>query len=620
MNNLEIITKILQKDKRLWSDDKEPQLLKAELISLVSQDDEKLIDLLVSENKIKDQFFKQVGKAIIFKKEKFLQLVTMNEFLPDSFTSFENKIGIQVNGSLLSKSDSVSLVFPHKDCVLEGGQTKEESRRNEMFFNTILAPDEVDRLKEPKVFTNAVRIDKTGERKVSEIDEKDNLIIKGNNLLALYSLLPKYRGKIKLIYIDPPYNTGGDGFNYNDNFNHSSWLTFMKNRLEVSRELLSSDGSIFINIDDDESHYLKVLGDDVFGRDNFVTNIIWEKKYSPQNDAKYFSDMHDHILVFAKDKKSFKVNLIPRTVEANERYKNPDNDSRGPWKSSDFSVKTYSAKYDYEIITPSGRKVNPPKSRCWRTSMEKYKELVKDNRIYFGVDGNAVPSIKRFLSEVQDGTPPQTIWSYKEVSHNQDARKEITAILDDSDFSTPKPEKLIQRIVHIATNEGDLVLDYFLGSGTTTAVAHKMNRQYIGIEQMNYIEDVTLHRLRKVIDGEQGGISKNINWKGGGDFVYIEMLEWNQKYINLLEKAKNKKDMLSVKEKIEKEAFYKYQINFDDFDLKEFDLLSPEDQKQVLCDVLDLNHLYVNLGSIEDTTFKVSDEDKKFNGMFYNKK
>src|SRR5699024_4980166 len=256
--------------------------------------------------------------------------------------------------------------------------------------------------------------------------------------------------------IDPPYNTGGDSFNYNDKFDHSTWLTFMKNRVEIAYELLSTTGSLWINIDDDEAHYLKVLCDSVFGRENFISNIIWQKKFSPQNDAKYFSDMHDHILMYAKSKEYFQVNLLPRTDEMNSRYKNPDNDPRGPWSSSDLTVKTYSAEYDYPITTPSGKIINPQKSRCWRTSKENIMKLVEENRVWFRENEDNVPRLKRFLSDVKQGITTVSIWSHTEVSHNQEARKEITSLLDDADFATPKPEKLLQRIIHIGSNENDL--------------------------------------------------------------------------------------------------------------------------------------------------------------------
>ncbi|MBE7549159.1 MAG: site-specific DNA-methyltransferase [Planctomycetia bacterium] len=349
----------------------------------------------------------------------------------------------------------------------------------------------------------------------------ENMLIYGDNLLALKALEQDFAGEIKCIYIDPPYNTGNAFEHYDDGLEHSIWLSLMKPRIEILHRLLRTDGTLWISIDDDESHYLKVLCDKVFGRKNFVNNVIWEKKYSPQNDAKWLSDSHDHILVYAKNKDVWRPNLLPRTEEMDSRYKNPDKDPRGPWKSSDMSVKTYSANSDYPITLPSGRVVNPPESRCWVVSKDRYEELVKDNRIWFGSNGNNVPSIKRFLSEVQEGSVSKTIWYRTEVGDNQEAKKEIKAFDSENVFTTPKPERLIQRILTLATNPGDWVLDSFLGSGTTTAVAHKMGRSWIGIELGGHCHTHCLPRLRKVVDGtDQGGISKAVNWQGGGGFKY----------------------------------------------------------------------------------------------------
>jgi adenine-specific DNA-methyltransferase len=351
----------------------------------------------------------------------------------------------------------------------------------------------------------------------------ENMLIHGDNLLALKALEQDYAGKIKCIYIDPPYNTGSAFEHYDDNLEHSTWLSLMQPRLELLRSLLSDDGSIWISIDDDESHYLKVLCDEVFGRPNFVNNVIWEKKYSPQNDAKWLSDSHDHVLIYAKNKAIWRPNLLPRTEEMNARYKNPDNDPRGLWTPSDLSVKTYNANCDYSITIPSGRIINPPASRCWSVSKEKYEYLVSDNRIWFGANGNNVPMLKRFLTDVKQGVTSMTIWKHIEVGHNTEAKREVKAFNSDNVFATPKPERLIQRILTLATNETDLVLDSFLGSGTTAAVAHKMGRKWIGIELGGHAFTHCIPRLKAVVDGEQGGISKAVGWQGGGGFKVYEL-------------------------------------------------------------------------------------------------
>lgn len=336
----------------------------------------------------------------------------------------------------------------------------------------------------------------------------ENMLIHGDNLLALKALEKDYSNRIKCIYIDPPYNTGSAFEHYDDNLEHSTWLSLMKPRLEILHSLLKEDGSIWISIDDDEGHYLKLLCDEVFGRSNYINTVIWEKKYSPQNDAKWLSDNHDFILVYAKNKDIWRPNLLPRSVVMNDRYKNPDNDPRGPWKPGDLSVKTYTPSCDYAIVTPSGRTVNPPAGRCWRATKDRFEELVLENRIWFGEDGNNVPAIKRFLTEVKDGMTPMTIWKYTDVGHNQEARREVKVFNEDSVFDTPKPEKLIERILTLGSNEGDIVLDSFLGSGTTSAVAHKMNRRWIGIELGNHAYTHCKVRLDAVVSGEDiGGIS-----------------------------------------------------------------------------------------------------------------
>ena len=331
----------------------------------------------------------------------------------------------------------------------------------------------------------------------------DNLIVQGDNLEVLKVLLRFYRGRVKCIYIDPPYNTGAAFEHYNDNFPHDLWLQMMSPRLKLMKEFLSDDGSIWISIDDDEAHYLKVLCDEIFGRNNFVASVVWEKKYSPQNDAKWLSDSHDFILVYALDKNRWRPNLLPRTEEMNARYKNPDNDPRGAWKAGDISAKRLTPKDCYPITTPSGRVVYPPAGTSWRFTQKKFAELVADNRIWFGKDGNNVPAVKRFLSDVLNGSVSKTIWFRDEVGDNQEAKREVKAL--GFVFDTPKPERLIERVLTLATNAGDLVMDCFLGSGTTAAVAHKMNRRYIGVEIGEHATTHVVLRLRQVVGTHGGG-------------------------------------------------------------------------------------------------------------------
>jgi len=612
---LEQIKQVIRRFPKYWEQD---SLLKNRLIDDIRAYKTPVIKALLANELIKDTYSLEFDGVTIFKVEDFISMLRYKNYWEDSYTKYSNEIGLTSDGKYLNYTTDVVLDFPHKDGVLEGGMTKEDKGKKEIYYHNVLAKREIDTLLAPKVLSNMKKYDTNGEHNIEEFKDTDNLIIKGNNLIALHTLKEKYAGKVKLVYIDPPYNTGGDSFKYNDRFNHSTWLTFMKNRLEIARLLLSDDGSIWINIDDDESHYLKVLGDEIFGRDNFISNIIWKKKYSPQNDARYFSDMHDHVLVFAKNKNNFNVNLLPRSESMNKRYKNIDNDERGPWKSSDFSVKTYSEDYDYPITTPSGRVVYPPKSRCWRTSKKRFQELVDDNRIWFGTEGNNTPSVKKFLSEVKQGMTPSTIWDYSEVSHNQDARNEILE-LNIEDFSTPKPEKLLQRIIHLGSNENDLVLDFFSGSVTTQAVAHKMDRQYIGIEQMDYINEVSVPRLQKVTKGEQGGISKDVAWQGGGSFVYAELHELNQQFVQAIQTASNEKELINLLDAIKEEAFLDFQVNMNCITSEDegFAALSLEEKKDVLIKALDANQMYLNYSEIDDATYGISDDVKAFNRSFY---
>lgn len=351
----------------------------------------------------------------------------------------------------------------------------------------------------------------------------ENILIHGDNLLALKALEQDFAGKVKCVYIDPPYNTGNAFEHYDDGVEHSLWLSLIKPRLAILRELLSNDGSIWISIDDNEAHYLKVMCDELFGRNNFIASVIWQKKHTRSNDAKYFSDNHDFVLVYCKNRDNFKLNLLPRTEELNKGYKNLDNDERGPWASQPIQVKTPSDAYIYEIISPIGKSFWPPKGRSWQFGLKKYEEMVADNRIWFGADGTNVPRIKKFLSDVQDGITPLTIWGRDEVGDNQEAKKEAKDLYPDNPFGTPKPERLLERVLMLATKEGDIVLDSFLGSGTTSAVAHKMGRKHIGIELGEHAKTHCYPRLKAVVDGEQGGISKAVNWQGGGGFKFYTL-------------------------------------------------------------------------------------------------
>ena len=356
----------------------------------------------------------------------------------------------------------------------------------------------------------------------------DNLLIQGDNLEALKALLPFYRGQVKCIFIDPPYNTRSAFEHYDDNLEHAQWLSMMLPRLQLLRELLREDGSIWVTIDDNEGHYLKVLMDEVFGRGNFVANVFWQKTHTRENRTDV-SAVHDHILLFAKKRDGWKEirNVLPSSDTQLERFTNPDKDPRGVWASLPAHAKAEKGRREaqfFTVVTPSGRKVDAPPGRCWLYTEPRFREMVEDGRIWFGESGGNAPRVKKFLTEVQAGLVPSTLWLHQEVGGNGRAKSELVALFPgETPFSTPKPEALLQRILHIATNPGDLILDSFLGSGTTAAVAHKMRRRWIGIEMGEHAATHCLPRLQKVIDGEQGGISKAVNWLGGGGFRFMTL-------------------------------------------------------------------------------------------------
>lgn len=389
---------------------------------------------------------------------------------------------------------------------------------------------------EPRILLEDPSKSYHAKHRVTDHDIFDNRLIFGDNLLALKALEQEFTGKVKCIFIDPPYNTGSAFEHYDDGLEHSIWLSMMRERLELLRSLLATDGSLWITIDDNEAHYLKVLCDEVFGRRNFVANVIWEKRFSPNSTAQYISDSHDHVLVYAREKGNWQRNLLPRSEEQDKGYKNPDQDPRGPWTSGDLSARNAYSAGIYPITTPSGRVISgPPKGMYWRVSERKLKELDADGRIWWGRDGSNVPRLKRFLSEVMAGIVPQTIWPHGEVGNTQEAKKEVMSAVgtDTEVFQTPKPERLVRRILELSTGRSDLVLDSFGGSGTTAAVAHKMGRRWIMIELGEHAHTHIIPRLKKVIDAEDpGGVTEATGWKGGGGFRYYKLAP------SLLEKDK----------------------------------------------------------------------------------
>ena len=597
----------------------EGELNKNKLAELARQYNPELLNLLMSNEKISQHFFATLETGVlIFKKDVFLQFLNNKEFLPDSFTSYKTKIGLATGDKYLSENQEVVLNFPYKDCVLEGGQTKDDAKRQEIFFNETLAPTEINRLLDDKVLTNFKRYDKDGEHEVEEIKDTDNLIIKGNNLIALHSLKKRFVGKIDSIIIDPPYffnkNKSDDSFSYNSNFKLSTWLTFMKNRLEVAKELLSENGFISIIIGIDGVNHLKLLADEVFdvSSDNkkFVGQITWRKTDNQPNIGDY-ANVIDFILIYRKNSDA-KLKRLPLSNKAQKEYSYED--ENGKYRRSNILDLTR-GKYNYDIQTPEGTILSGP----WMINKDEFNRLVSVDGIHWPSKGKQIPYGKMYLKDaIENGQITSDFWDGS-YGTNQRSADEIKELFGDRVFTFAKPEKLIQNLISISSSKGDIVLDYHLGSGTTAAVAHKMNRQYIGIEQMDYIETVSVERLKKVIAGEQGGVSKDVNWSGGGSFVYAEIKNDAQDFKNSIFEATTTEELLELFEIAKKSSFLSYRIDPKKLKASEFEKLSLAEQKQILSEIIDNNNLYVNYSDIDDIDYGISAQDKKLNHAFYGK-
>ncbi|GAA7882371.1 site-specific DNA-methyltransferase [Helicobacter pylori] len=595
---------------------------KERLETLILQNDEKLLTFMLEDknaNDYKNAFFKTIANALVFNQKALLECLTKE--LENSFTRFENKIGLYSQGNPkcpIKSSGLVVLNFPFKDNVLLGNAKDNSTKSNELFYHEVLHKKEIDTLLKKKALC---RFEMHGEGDLESAlkDKNTNYLIKGNNLIALHSLKKKFTKQVKCIYIDPPYNTGNDSFNYNDNFNHSSWLVFMKNRLEVAREFLSDDGVIFVQCDDNEQAYLKVLMDEIFLRENFDA-IIWrkiEENASSGGTMKITHTIrkdHEHILIYYKNKADFRTNKFLELPNFDNDYKNLDNDPRGEFKAGSISMKgTINSKNYYSVTTPGGRVV----TRVWRIDKDEFNKLHEDNRIYYGKDGNGIPQIKIFLQEMREITPKSI---FENLGSLYDAKEyELGKMFDKETIKdmTPKPEALISRILEISTNENDLVLDFFAGSGTTCAVAHKMKRRYIGIEQMDYIETITKERLKKVIEGEQGGISKKCDFKGGGSFVYAELKEVNLEVKKQILNAKSAGECLKIFNDLNGRFLKRADCKIDEIHSEEFQNLDLNEQKRICCALLDSNEDYLNLGDIDEDAWGIDKITKKYNEIFY---
>ncbi|GAA8370462.1 hypothetical protein Hpkin14_08170 [Helicobacter pylori] len=587
---------------------------KERLVTLILTADEKLLTFMLEHenaNDYKNAFFKTIANSLVFNEkalleclEKYLEIRKLDR----SFTRFKNKIGLFSQEGFIKSNGSVVLHFPFKDNVLLGNAKDNNTKSNELFYHEILHKNEIDTLLSPKALCR-FEMHGQGDLQSTLKDKNTNYLIKGNNLIALYSLKKKFAKKVKCIYIDPPYNTGNDSFNYNDNFNHSSWLVFMKNRLEAAREFLSDDGVIFVQCDDNEQAYLKVLMDEIFLRENFVASISWKQFHSVKNDAANFSKNIEYILCYCKN---FSKNLI-----SNEPFNKSNSyklkDENGFYKLDPVWAKSGNNFSPYTFL--NGKTWSPPSGTFWRYSIGTLKDMEQNNRIVFNGKN---PMAKRYLSEVAEGRKSSTFWDGSEVGYNLNGDAEIKQLFDGNKvFNNPKPEALISRILEISTQENDLVLDFFAGSGTTCAVAHKMKRRYIGIEQMDYIETITKERLKKVIEGEQGGISKKCDFKGGGSFVYAELKEVNSGIKKQILNAKSTDECLKIFNDLNERILKRTDNKMDEIHSEEFHNLDLNEQKRKCCASLDSNEDYLNLGDIDEDAWEIDEITKKYNEIFY---
>lgn len=579
--------------------------------------DKELMSAILKDDLLHEAYTSKIADVEIFEINKFVDMLRYKEYWEDSFTKYNNKIGLTVGGKYIDDSSDVVLDFPYKDCVLKAGMTKEDVEHsgdaNEPFLNETLAKPEIDELLEPKIFVNATKYGKNEKNSAESISTKDNLVIKGNNLIALYSLEARYAGKVKLIFIDPPYffnKKASDSFSYNSNFKLSSWLTFMKNRLEISKKLLEQDGSIILTVGYEGSAYLKLLLDKIYGLENFVGKIAW-RKTDGQSNTSDFANVVDDILIYKKSPDS-KLGRLPLTSKTIKNYSYED--EYGKFRRGRLLDKTR-GKFTYKIKTPNGNILNGP----WRISKDEMQDLIKNGKIYWPSNEMQTPQSKIYLKDV-DGKVVNDFWD-TEMGTNQRGANELEALFGKRIFSFPKPEKLLQNVISMATKTGDVVLDFFMGSATTQAVAMKMHRQFIGIEQMDYINTVSVPRLQKVISGEQGGISKEVNWQGGGSFIYAELMEKNQIYLKDIQNSQDMDELMSVYSLMKQNGDIDFRVDLDKFEasLKAGELPTLDGRKKELIKIIDKNQLYYNYSDIDDGDVRnlISDTDYKFNKSFY---
>lgn len=632
------LEQLLRMNSRYCMDD--GTLLKNRIVEDALSLNPLLVKLLLGNDKIKAVFFQDVEGVVVFDKVKFQRFVSDTQFLGGSYTMFKNKIGLtDENGRFISESREVVLSWPYKDCVLEGGQTKEEAKRNEVFWNETLAPDEVNRLTEPKVFSHFKRYDKDGEHEVEHLTNADNFIIKGNNLLALHSLKKKYAGKVKLIYIDPPYffrkSPSSDTFKYNSNFRLSTWLTFMRDRLECAKDLLQTSGTIWINMGDDGMHYLKMVADQVFGSEHFVGTLPRRTRNGKSDVPFNFSQDFDWLLVYTNvdEKKS----VMGRTVE--RTYYETDDFPGKPWRLADLTKQTTAKERGnsyFTMVDPkTGKEYPASEKRTWCVTKDTFQYHYNRGYIVFPDDYDFLNISKpysmkfkyeddangKLSSVISDCQIQQFLKALLYDCKNETGNDEIDQLFGRDEFGYAKPENLVKTIMEVTTCEGDLVMDFFSGSGTTAAVAHKMGRRYIGCEQIDNQIELNKKRLCQVIEGEQGGVSKAVGWQGGGSFVYCELAKANDRFADEIEQAETSEQLKDIWGRMKATDYLNYKVDIKEVDAnaESFDGLSLEDQKRFLIECLDKNLLYVALSDIDSNEYGVTEEDRRLTREFYRK-
>ena len=636
LNQFKELEKLLRNESHYCSED--GHLLKNAIVEAALALRPDLLRLLLSHETLRNNFFTEVDGLLVFDKVKFQKFVMNKRFLPDSYTCFKNKVGLTDGdgNNFLSESREVVLSWPYKDCMLEGGQTKEDAKRNEVFWNEILAPDEINRLTEPKVLNKFRRYDADGEHEVTSVSKEDNFIIKGNNLLALYSLKKSYRNKINVICIDPPYyftkQKDSDSFNYNSNFRLSTWLTFMRNRLEVAKELLAPGGIIFCHIKEDGVHWLKVLMEEIFKVDNFVETFIWKCTDNPDSLSNKSRSSVEYILCYEVPKNNSRRYLGKQTENGDAPLLNSGNNVHSltfPAKSIHFNIPDgmypcgtpdrVELKTQVEVVNGVNQ------NEVVLSGEFKWGQPMLDEEIEKGTYFLCKTSKFSIRFQRQEGTymAPEKYFDEQYLSKaigigsNEDASTHISKM--GLDFSYSKPESVTAFLLKAVSKPNDIVLDFFLGSGTTAAVAMKMGRRFIGIDQMDYIKTTACARLQKVIDGEQGGISKAVNWQGGGSFVYCELATANQRFVETIDKATSTNELQTIWIDMQATGFLSWKVKPQDINenIKEFSELTLEDQKRFLIECLDKNLLYVPYSEINNEEFSISQNDKSLNSDFY---